>query len=88
MKFEYPENEKLIRHLETDCELTDRAIRVCVRAAIANIRALAKESEKAAGKMSEKSGKEMLVKAVLFHERANELQAYLDERRRDGHSDY
>ena len=80
MKFIYPENQKLIDHLES-LGVTHKAVTVSVRATVSNLRVLANESERAAKKMAEKSGKKLLLKAVRFHERANELQQYLDERK-------
>ena len=80
MKFAYPENEHLIKRLV----LENIDLKKALGATISNLKSLACTSEREGlEKPAAKQGKKLLAMAIRFHERANELQAYLDERNRN-----
>ena len=82
MKFAYPENELFIEKLETEKLFGPDAVRGLVKLRISNLRQIANFAERESRrKNGEETGKKLLEKARVGHERANELQAYLDERK-------
>lgn len=78
MKFEYQENKRLIGTLE-NAKNRD----FLIDAEISNLRSCAKISEKTAARLEGKKPKETIEswvkRAIRFTERANELEAYLED---------
>ena len=79
--FQYCENEELIDRIENEKLFGDKARELLVRAKISNLRQVANVAEREAGKTDEKRSKKFLAKAIRLHERANELEKYLDQKR-------